>query len=674
MARPGSPQRAPHGRGQRARTRSRRLLASVWGGGRVRWVSILLVGLMVASAVPLAPAAAQGSHNLSENAQTQAVAVARTEGGGTIGTAATISVSVSDDGSGGVFLDTQPLTGTDMQGSARIAARVAASTTGYALEEHDFYFVVRSDSPVISGPSAGSVMALAATVALENLHREPGEERWEISKDVMVTGTISPDGSIGPVGGILEKARAAAGEGAGLFLVPEGQGQVRPRTDAGPDLSEGEAVNVSAFCRAEVGIQCREVGGLEELVRLATGHRFVQPELGEPPSTARYEETLRPLADRLIDRGRLYQKVWAKLNTSSIPEGAARDIHTIIQNAQDDVQRAQTNVDEGRFYSAASRAFTGAIQARHASLLLAYHQSGQNASVVQEAIGNASRAVEQARQAAGDANVTGMQTFYTVGAAQKRVSSAETRLEEAREAWNGSRGPNPTQALQAAARSVERSATVHWWLRLGDQIGPGPELRVPVDQVADEMLDFAEEMLTYTTQVLGGRQPSQAAQSMENAREDARRGFHAGAAIEAAEVQVVSALSLEAGAGAVTEDKLDASRQAAERAIQAARARTVEPILPIALFEFGTVQENPAASLRFYRSARVLAGMTATLEADPTPTPTEFVGPWSAEEHESSVGQTYTSLAVGWFTVGVFGTAAVGLFALALASSPRRPP
>jgi uncharacterized protein len=44
-----------------------------------------------------------------------------------------------------------------------------------------------------------------------------------INASVMMTGTVEPDGTVGKVGGIVEKATAAAEAGAKLFIVPEGQ-------------------------------------------------------------------------------------------------------------------------------------------------------------------------------------------------------------------------------------------------------------------------------------------------------------------------------------------------------------------------------------------------------------------------------------------------------------------
>ena len=55
-----------------------------------------------------------------------APAVAQT-GNGYVGVIATITVSIQNNGSGRVFVDTLPLTQVDMQGSARLAVKVAGT-------------------------------------------------------------------------------------------------------------------------------------------------------------------------------------------------------------------------------------------------------------------------------------------------------------------------------------------------------------------------------------------------------------------------------------------------------------------------------------------------------------------------------------------------------------------
>ncbi|MDN6533635.1 MAG: hypothetical protein L0K63_05060, partial [Yaniella sp.] len=47
------------------------------------------------------------------------------------------------------------------------------------------------------------------------------EESVADGRHIAGTGTIDPDGTVGPIGGIQQKVTAAASEGASIFLAPE---------------------------------------------------------------------------------------------------------------------------------------------------------------------------------------------------------------------------------------------------------------------------------------------------------------------------------------------------------------------------------------------------------------------------------------------------------------------
>ncbi len=90
----------------------------------------------------------------------------------------------------------------------------------------DFPFRVSVDiSDNIGGPSAGLMMALAIYDTLT-----PGS--LTDGADVAGTGTITPSGKVGPIGGIQQKIAAARDAGADLFFVPadncDGIGGVDP--------------------------------------------------------------------------------------------------------------------------------------------------------------------------------------------------------------------------------------------------------------------------------------------------------------------------------------------------------------------------------------------------------------------------------------------------------------
>jgi uncharacterized protein len=103
----------------------------------------------------------------------------------------------------------------DTQQSMQIAKQVAENVTGIDANKYDLVYTVRSNSTLVGGPSAGGALTAATIAALKGK---------KIKDDVMMTGTINTDGTIGQVGGVLEKAMAAKSIGVRIFLVPIGQG------------------------------------------------------------------------------------------------------------------------------------------------------------------------------------------------------------------------------------------------------------------------------------------------------------------------------------------------------------------------------------------------------------------------------------------------------------------
>ncbi|MEM2424680.1 MAG: S16 family serine protease [Candidatus Bathyarchaeia archaeon] len=120
------------------------------------------------------------------------------------------------EGSGRVLVNTVPYIGIDLQASAQIATSVARNITGRDLSNTDIIITIeaKEETQVVDGPSAGAAMTIAIIAAIK------GDN---LSDKVFITGTVSTDGTIGKVGGVAEKAEAAALAGGEIFLVPKGQ-------------------------------------------------------------------------------------------------------------------------------------------------------------------------------------------------------------------------------------------------------------------------------------------------------------------------------------------------------------------------------------------------------------------------------------------------------------------
>lgn len=91
-------------------------------------------------------------------------------------------------------------------------AQLGVEVTTHELTA-DFPIDVVIDSGEVTGPSAGLAFTLGVIDVLT-----PGELTG--GKSVATTGTINLDGSVGPVGGVAQKAVAARESGVDLFIVP----------------------------------------------------------------------------------------------------------------------------------------------------------------------------------------------------------------------------------------------------------------------------------------------------------------------------------------------------------------------------------------------------------------------------------------------------------------------
>ena len=55
-------------------------------------------------------------------------------------------------GSGNIFVSTSPLTKVDTQASARLARDVACQVLDFNCSNYDFYYIIKSNSPIVGGP------------------------------------------------------------------------------------------------------------------------------------------------------------------------------------------------------------------------------------------------------------------------------------------------------------------------------------------------------------------------------------------------------------------------------------------------------------------------------------------------------------------------------------------
>lgn len=151
---------------------------------------------------------------------------------------------------------------TDTQNSIRTSTRVASNITGIDLSNYDITYTIETNATAVEGPSAGAALTIATIAALRNRRLNP---------EVMITGAVNHDGTIGPVGEILPKAKAAKEAGAKLLLVP----LLHSKEVTYKTKKYCEQIGISQICTTEniptevnigdeVGIEVAEVRTIEE--------------------------------------------------------------------------------------------------------------------------------------------------------------------------------------------------------------------------------------------------------------------------------------------------------------------------------------------------------------------------------------------------------------------------
>ena len=108
------------------------------------------------------------------------------------------------------------------------AASVLRKVTGKDIHDYDIHINVIGGGN-IDGPSAGTAILSAIVSAITG---------WKIRQNVAVTGEISLQGRVRPVGGVFEKAYGAKQAGIKTLLIPKENDKDIPKEHLGLDIHE----------------------------------------------------------------------------------------------------------------------------------------------------------------------------------------------------------------------------------------------------------------------------------------------------------------------------------------------------------------------------------------------------------------------------------------------------
>lgn len=219
------------------------------------------------------------------------------------------------------------------------AVTVASQLLGIDPRDYEFSYAVGGS---IDGPSAGTYMTVGTLAALR------GDPLYD---DVAMTGTINPDGTIGPVGGIPQKIEGAAAQGARLVLVPAGL-----RYDV--DGNTGQLVDVIEVGQ-RLGVEVQEVSTVFEAYALLTGSELPRPQVtgGMPQLPPRAFDRTRAKALEWLSR---YQDARGRV------DGLSAEVQELlfegVQSADTSAASADNALQQGLAAVAYQRAINAAFE------------------------------------------------------------------------------------------------------------------------------------------------------------------------------------------------------------------------------------------------------------------------------------------------------------------------
>lgn len=497
------------------------------------------------------------------------------------------------NGTGHVFVDTNPFTQVDLQGSARIAAMVASDVLGVNEKSYDFYYIIEIDSPVIGGPSAGGALTVATIAAINH---------WNIKPGVAMTGMIDPDETIGPVGGIPFKLQAAAAKGVKTFLVPQGQ-LVMNVTNFSVTVNGSSIIHNSSEETVDLHklgndyhVNVKEVETIQDAVLEFTGHDISKPFINDSVFTPDYLKLLQPLAKQLQKESEdMYNSTYSTSNNSSILRVAKG-----LQN------RADGLVNDKKYYAATSLYFSSMINVLTVQWKSDYNRTRNKEEYMYNLTGKVRRQITMSENELAKFKSSGNGDIEAIGAAESRIMEANNILEN----LNAS---NPNDIIPSLAFAYERAKTAQWWLSLAVPSGKTISEDILKERSA-WYLSQAQSMVAYTQALLADSGVTvHDLGDTTIIEKEIERGFYSGAIFDS--LRIISRLSTGIELMGLQDPtiRINQSAESAQSMINEVRSRGIEPTLAVSIYEYGGISNNPYEEKSGYSYARMIAKVTESL-------------------------------------------------------------
>ena len=492
------------------------------------------------------------------------------------------------NGTGRVFVDTLPLTEVDTQAGARLAKEVACEILQYNCSSLDFFYVIRSNFTMIGGPSASGAMAVATIAALLNK---------SLASDVIITGTINPDSSIGPIGGVLEKARAAKEAGARLFLIPEGQAILNvPETKTeriGPitrSTTVIKQVNLIDYAKKNLSLDVIEVGDVLTAFKYMTGYEIVESNLSDVKEiTDLYMSAMQKMALSLLSKSQFYVSAFEEeINQKKLGTIEKSAIDEILKNSRNELKSAINYYNSSQFYSSSSFSVRSLLHSKYGINLISYLQNSsfidQKLRTVNETINEIIGKIENAGR---------LDSIYDIEA----IVVSSDRIFEAEDAMNSAISKLLSNDYYGAVYDLSAAEvkimSAEEWFSLIDEFKGEHEIRFNkemIRQLVQERIEQARNSFTYASLMINDGLLSSANEHLKKADEAYLSGNLIFSLFEALKARAEANLAM--GIRDISEEQLPSrinlTERNAQKAVLRAEQRGVLPLLALSYLEYSS--------------------------------------------------------------------------------------
>lgn len=518
------------------------------------------------------------------------------------GAMATLEVFIKE-GNGHVFVDTLPLTEIDTQAGARIAKEAVEETLNTNLKNYDVFFVIRSDAPIIGGPSAGGAMATALLALTLNL---------SINKNVVMTGTINIDGSIGPVGGLIEKAQAVAEHNGTIFLIPEGQSVImiektsKIESPIGTIItSQPQEVDLKEYAKRKWNLTVIEVGDIKKALEYMTGYR-IRTEIKPMNRSDELQRVMKDLAFAFLnDAKRNLSSTKDRLQSSSISYQYEQQLKSILAEQESRLKEAEKKFNEGEYYSSSSYCFMASIQLRFVNTAISLLESREMKSYLYDRLKAAESQMKDIKLSIERKKdeINNVNDIEVILLSSDRFAEAEDYIERS---WKSFYNGEYFDSAYYLSYAEERASTVNRWLRLSDAFG-GDSFNFrfsDLKNVTQLRISEASSFVTYAKLI--GVEVGEAEVMAENARNAYEKGDYASALFNAitARAYVDAAIeteSMDINDSQQVKSALSRLEANALRDMQNAQQIGILPIMAINYYEYGKgFEESDVESATLY--------------------------------------------------------------------------